>query len=73
MQVKTRHITIDHDDIQIYPVHEDCNMIDFAKKCIGHNYDPDSGSGYFQFVGNTQEYVSPNTQVILVNQVSVWI
>ena len=51
------------------PVFEECNMIDFAKKNID-NYDPDSGKGYYQFIEETEEYISPKTQIVLVSEVS---
>ena len=50
-------------------VPKDCNMIDLAMDKID-DYDPDSGNGYYQFIEETEEYISPKTRVALVNEVS---
>lgn len=49
-------------------VGEECNMIEFAKHKI-KNYDPDSGKGYFQLTVGSQEYISSQTDVVLINEV----
>ena len=52
----------------IYPVEEDCNMIEFAEQKIP-NYDPDSGKGYYQLVDDTKVYISSKTDVVLISKV----
>ena len=54
----------------LHPVTEDCNMIDFAKKCV-NNYNPDSGKGYYQLVDGDSEYVSHHSDIILISEVCV--
>ena len=54
---------------KIFTVSQECNMIDFAKEKID-KYDPDSGYGYYQFL-DAEEYISPKTQVVLVNEVGI--
>ena len=55
---------------KIITVPKGCNMIDFAKEKV-ENYNPDSGNGYYQFLEAIEEYISPKTQVVLVNEVSI--
>ena len=62
-------IPMDAPKCEIIPVPEICNMIDFAKKNID-DYDPDSGTGYYQLTEESKEYISPKTQVALVRDVS---
>lgn len=52
----------------IYPVEKECNMVVFAEQKIP-NYDPDSGKGYYQLVGNTEVYISSKTKVVLISKV----
>ena len=65
-------IPMDAPKPKIFTVPENCSMIDFAKKNID-NYDPDSGTGYYQFTEESKEYISPKTQVALVSEVSSYI
>lgn len=51
-----------------HQVDDDCNMIDYAKKIVRH-YDPDSGKGYYQLTDTAEEYISHNTDVILISEV----
>ena len=54
----------------IHLVTEDCNMIEFAKKCV-KNYDPDSGKGYYQLIDGDGECISRHMDVILISEVCV--
>ena len=52
----------------IHEVNEDCNMINFAKKHV-ENYDPDSGKGYYQLIDGVSEYISDQTDIVLITKV----
>ena len=80
MQIRRKSRHTYHTDIPLQSVTtkfetitvpKECNMIDFAKEKIDKKYDPDSGYGYYQFL-NAEEYISPKTQVVLVNEVDIY-
>ena len=52
----------------IYSVENEINMIEFAKHNIP-NYDPDRGKGYYQLIDGSPEYISSQTDVILISEV----
>ena len=54
---------------EIFTVTADCRVVDFMSKSVSMIYNPVKGQGYYEFI--EPEYISPNKQVILVDQVSV--
>ena len=63
--------SMDTSNFKIILVLKKCKMIDFAKEKI-FNYDPDSGNGYYEFTEASEEYISPKTKVVLVDEVSMY-
>ena len=48
----------------------DCNMAEFARS-LNSQYNPDSGNGYYELMGDAEEYISRDTDVVLISEVCV--
>ena len=54
----------------IHDVENDCNMIEFAKS-RNSQYNPDSGNCYYELMDDAEEYISRDTDVVLISEVCV--